>query len=66
MLCVIVKATVVPVRVTQATCVCVVSTLELSLVELVWYKQWKSRRWWEVEHSPREGPCELSQRPRAL
>ena len=29
-------------------------------------KQWKSLRWWEVQHSPREGPCKLSQRPRAL
>ena len=29
-------------------------------------KQWKGLRWWEVEHSPREGPCKLSQRPRAL
>ena len=27
-------------------------------------KQWKGLRWWEVEHSLQEGPCELSQRPR--
>ena len=27
-------------------------------------KQWKGLRWWEVEHSPQEGPCKLSQRPR--
>ena len=29
-------------------------------------KHWKGLRWWEVEHSPREGPCKLSQSPRAL
>ena len=23
-------------------------------------KQWKGLRWWEVEHSPREGPCSTS------
>ena len=22
---------------------------------LVWYKHWKGQRWWEVEHSQREG-----------
>ena len=29
-------------------------------------KQWKGLRRWEVEHSPREGPCKLSQSPQAL
>ena len=29
-------------------------------------KHWKGLRCWEVEHSPREGPCKLSQSPRAL